>query len=69
MASTLDSPSRDIDNDAADAALASDATPRDVHALSRAQERRLLDYFEDKLLDITRAYKKRCASRLTLGQP
>jgi hypothetical protein len=30
-----------------------------VKALSQAQERRLINYFEDKLLDITRAFKKR----------
>lgn len=35
-----------------------------IHRLSLGQERKLLDYLEDHLLDITRNYKKRCVSSL-----
>ena len=34
-----------------------------VHPLSSNQERKLVDYLEDKLLEITRNFKKRCVSR------
>ncbi|KAG8804930.1 hypothetical protein FRC17_005825 [Serendipita sp. 399] len=33
--------------------------PRALHALTSAQERRLVTYVEDKLLDITRSFQKR----------
>lgn len=35
-----------------------------VHRLSASQERKLVDYLEDHLLDLTRNYKKRCVLRL-----
>ena len=35
--------------------------PRAVHALSPGQERKLVDYLEDRFLDITRNFKKRFA--------
>ena len=35
--------------------------PRAVHALSQGQERKLVDYLEDRFLDITRNFKKRFA--------
>ena len=35
-----------------------------VHHLSTSQERKLVDYLEDHLLDITRNYKKRCVFHL-----
>lgn len=38
--------------------------PTAVHHLSTSQERKLVDYLEDHLLDITRNYKKRCVFRL-----
>ncbi|EPQ50734.1 hypothetical protein GLOTRDRAFT_50251 [Gloeophyllum trabeum ATCC 11539] len=37
-----------------------------VHALSPAQERRLVDNFEERFLDITRAFKKRTLPDATL---
>ncbi|KAG8839694.1 hypothetical protein FRC18_008414 [Serendipita sp. 400] len=37
----------------------SNGNPNPLHALSPVQERRLVTYVEDKLLDITRAFQKR----------
>lgn len=34
-------------------------SPITVHSLSAKQERKLLDYVEDKFLEITRGFKKR----------
>ena len=33
--------------------------PRAIKALSPTQERKLVDYLEDRFLDVTRNYKKR----------
>ena len=39
--------------------IAQRAAPLRVSALSQTQERKLVDYLEDKFLEVTRAYAKR----------
>ena len=43
--------------------------PKVVRALSPAQERKLVDYLEDRFLDVTRNYKKRFVLPLTPYHP
>ena len=58
----VDTPAQEPTDDIVDSAEAPDSPhppPKLVHPLSSVQERKLLDYLEEKFLDVTRNFKKR----------